>query len=197
LKGSVARTRVARRSDQRCGSGVALMGESLLKGLLGFHRPDENGPDYVIERDFRSGSWLCEKHSLGHLQPLRAVPSDGSISPDSRRGPAVLLTSESGHEPTFSPLSNALVALLSCGHKTGQEYIMRASARKSATRPRTHKLSGNEQKRRLIRTTSQNPRRRFLSLAAGAAALPAVTRIAWAQTYPARPVRWFVGVAAA
>jgi len=33
------------------------------------------------------------------------------------------------------------------------------------------------------------PRRRFLHLAAGAAALPAVSRIAWAQAYPTRPVR--------
>jgi tripartite-type tricarboxylate transporter receptor subunit TctC len=33
------------------------------------------------------------------------------------------------------------------------------------------------------------PRRNFLHLAAGAAALPAVSWIAWAQTYPARPVR--------
>ena len=33
------------------------------------------------------------------------------------------------------------------------------------------------------------PRRRFLHLAAGAAALPAVSRITWAQTYPTRPVR--------
>src|SRR5262245_2582968 len=37
------------------------------------------------------------------------------------------------------------------------------------------------------------PRRRFLHLAAGAAALPAVPRFAWAQTYPARPVRIVVG----
>ena len=33
------------------------------------------------------------------------------------------------------------------------------------------------------------PRRRFLSLAAGAASLPVVPRIVWAQTYPTRPVR--------
>jgi tripartite-type tricarboxylate transporter receptor subunit TctC len=33
------------------------------------------------------------------------------------------------------------------------------------------------------------PRRNFLHLAAGAAALPVVSRIAWAQTYPTRPVR--------
>jgi tripartite-type tricarboxylate transporter receptor subunit TctC len=37
------------------------------------------------------------------------------------------------------------------------------------------------------------PRRRFLHLAAGAAALPAVSRIARAQTYPTRPVRLIIG----
>jgi tripartite-type tricarboxylate transporter receptor subunit TctC len=37
------------------------------------------------------------------------------------------------------------------------------------------------------------PRRTFLHLAAGAAALPVVTRIARAQTYPSRPVRIVVG----
>jgi tripartite-type tricarboxylate transporter receptor subunit TctC len=37
------------------------------------------------------------------------------------------------------------------------------------------------------------PRRQFLYLAAGTAALPAVSRIARAQTYPSRPVRIFVG----
>jgi tripartite-type tricarboxylate transporter receptor subunit TctC len=36
-------------------------------------------------------------------------------------------------------------------------------------------------------------RRQFLYLAAGAVALPAVLRFAWAQTYPARPVRMIVG----
>ena len=36
------------------------------------------------------------------------------------------------------------------------------------------------------------PRRKFLHLAAGAAALPAVSRVAWAQTYPTRPVRFIV-----
>jgi tripartite-type tricarboxylate transporter receptor subunit TctC len=39
-------------------------------------------------------------------------------------------------------------------------------------------------------------RRQFLHLAAGAAALPAVSRFAWAQAYPARPVRLVVGLAA-
>src|SRR5262249_31535612 len=36
------------------------------------------------------------------------------------------------------------------------------------------------------------PRRTFLHLAAAAAALPAVSRFAWAQTYPTRPVRFLV-----
>jgi tripartite-type tricarboxylate transporter receptor subunit TctC len=39
------------------------------------------------------------------------------------------------------------------------------------------------------------PRRQFLHLAAGAAALPAASRFAWAQTYPSRPVHIIVGFA--
>jgi len=39
------------------------------------------------------------------------------------------------------------------------------------------------------------PRRKFLHLAAGAAALPAVSRIASALDYPSRSVRWIVGFA--
>jgi tripartite-type tricarboxylate transporter receptor subunit TctC len=40
------------------------------------------------------------------------------------------------------------------------------------------------------------PRRHFLQLAAGAAVLPAMPRLARAQSYPSRPVRWIVGFAA-
>lgn len=40
------------------------------------------------------------------------------------------------------------------------------------------------------------PRRQFLYLAAGAAAVPSVSRIAMAQTYPTRPVRVIVGLPA-
>jgi tripartite-type tricarboxylate transporter receptor subunit TctC len=40
------------------------------------------------------------------------------------------------------------------------------------------------------------PRRQFLHLAAGAAALLPMPRIARAQTYPARPVRFIIGIAA-
>jgi tripartite-type tricarboxylate transporter receptor subunit TctC len=41
------------------------------------------------------------------------------------------------------------------------------------------------------------PRRSFLHLVAGAAALPAVSRFGWAQAYPSRPVRMIVGFAPA
>ena len=37
------------------------------------------------------------------------------------------------------------------------------------------------------------PRRQFLHLAVGTVALPAVSRFAWADTYPSRPVRFIVG----
>ena len=38
-------------------------------------------------------------------------------------------------------------------------------------------------------------RRQFMHLSAGAAALPAASRLAWAQSYPSRPVHWIVGFA--
>jgi tripartite-type tricarboxylate transporter receptor subunit TctC len=37
-------------------------------------------------------------------------------------------------------------------------------------------------------SSGQHPRRRFLALTAGAAALPAISRIGWAQSYPTRPI---------
>jgi tripartite-type tricarboxylate transporter receptor subunit TctC len=42
----------------------------------------------------------------------------------------------------------------------------------------------------------QLPRRKFLHLVAGAAALPTASRFAWAQAYPARTVTIIVPVAA-
>jgi tripartite-type tricarboxylate transporter receptor subunit TctC len=44
-------------------------------------------------------------------------------------------------------------------------------------------------------TVVKLPRRSFLHLTAAASALPAVSRIVWAQTYPSRPVRIIVGFA--
>jgi hypothetical protein len=40
----------------------------------------------------------------------------------------------------------------------------------------------------------KRPRRKFLHLAAGAAALPAVSNIAWAQAYPTKLVRGLLGL---
>ena len=48
----------------------------------------------------------------------------------------------------------------------------------------------------LGRDAAKLPRRNFLHMAAGAAALPAVARIARAQAYPTRPVHWIVSFAA-
>jgi tripartite-type tricarboxylate transporter receptor subunit TctC len=45
-------------------------------------------------------------------------------------------------------------------------------------------------------TVMKLPRRKFLHLAAGAAALPTLSRVMWAQAYPSRPVRIIVGQAA-
>jgi len=39
-------------------------------------------------------------------------------------------------------------------------------------------------------------RRNFLHLAAGAASMPAMSQVAWAQAYPSRPVRIIVAAAA-
>ena len=64
---------------------------------------------------------------------------------------------------------------------------MKAPVRKSETPRRRSAPLGNE--RRLV---TKHPRRRILSLAAGAAALPTFSRIAWAQAYPTRPVRFIV-----
>ena len=52
-----------------------------------------------------------------------------------------------------------------------------------------------QQGRSVWGNTMKLPRRKFLHLAAGAAALPAVSRIASAHTYPTRPVHIIVGYA--
>jgi tripartite-type tricarboxylate transporter receptor subunit TctC len=68
---------------------------------------------------------------------------------------------------------------------------MKTSLRKAATPRRRTALRANQR-----RSTSLHPRRRLLSLAAGAVALPAVSRIAWAQAYPTRPITMVVSFAA-
>src|SRR5262249_18538992 len=56
--------------------------------------------------------------------------------------------------------------------------------------------SSDGSSRFLQQGTMKFPRRHFLRLAAGAAALPVTVRIASAQAYPSRPVRLIVGFAA-
>src|SRR5262249_36503276 len=82
-------------------------------------------------------------------------------------------------------------AVIICGFITSLERSVKASVRKSETPRRRSAHRGNE--RRLV---TQHPRRRFLSLAAGAVSLPAVSRTAWTQAYPSRPVRIIVGTVA-
>src|SRR5215475_12776112 len=64
------------------------------------------------------------------------------------------------------------------------------------TRSSTSRCSGNRVSRdsaeQATGGTMKLPRRKFLHLAAGAAALPALPRIAGAQTYPNRYVRFVV-----
>jgi tripartite-type tricarboxylate transporter receptor subunit TctC len=65
-------------------------------------------------------------------------------------------------------------------------------SRRTQRRPVGTRLHGHPLRVKAIKL----PRRQFLHLAAGAGALPAVSRIARAQSYPTRPVRIIVGFAA-
>ena len=67
---------------------------------------------------------------------------------------------------------------------------MKALVPKAAPAERRAARRGNDR-----RLAIEHPRRRILSLTVGAVALPAVSRMAWAQTYPSRPVRIIVGFA--
>jgi hypothetical protein len=89
-------------------------------------------------------------------------------------------------------------ALLICAANASVEGIMKTSLRPAATpssqcrsRPRV-----NDRPYPKTRPSGQHPRRQFLRLAVGAAALPAMSRMASAQTYPVKPVRILVGFAA-
>src|SRR5262245_13116712 len=72
--------------------------------------------------------------------------------------------------------------MILCGLST---FALRARAHLRACKRRSGRM-----------TPMKLPRRNFLHLAAGAAALPAVSRIARAQAYPTTPVRIIVGFAA-
>ena len=65
---------------------------------------------------------------------------------------------------------------------------MKSSLRQTAMPQHRLRPRGNDRPHPKTPSSGQHPRRRFLGLAAGAAALPAVSRIAWAQSYPTRPI---------
>jgi tripartite-type tricarboxylate transporter receptor subunit TctC len=66
----------------------------------------------------------------------------------------------------------------------------------TSRRTQRRQIEARPQGRPLRVKATKLPRRQFLHLAAGAAALPAASRIARAQTYPTKPVRLIVGFAA-
>src|SRR5207344_58056 len=77
-----------------------------------------------------------------------------------------------------------------CSDSEGTEHARGGAAcrlrhRPATRRPRT-RVGCRENARG--RNVMKLPRRRFLHLAAGAAMLPAATRVAWSQSYPTRPV---------
>jgi tripartite-type tricarboxylate transporter receptor subunit TctC len=73
---------------------------------------------------------------------------------------------------------------------------MKSSLRQTATPQHRSRPRGNVRPHPKTPSSGQHPRRRFLGLAAGAAALPVVSWSAKAQSYPSRPVRIIVGFAA-
>ena len=73
---------------------------------------------------------------------------------------------------------------------------MKTSLRQVAKPQHPSKPRRNNRPRPKIPSSGQHPRRRFLRLAAGAAVLPAVSRIARAQAYPSRPITMVVSAPA-
>src|SRR6266404_7555665 len=70
--------------------------------------------------------------------------------------------------------------------------IVSSRGERNSRRLRTARLASSRPEEQAVKLS----RRQLLEVAAGAAALPAVSRFAWAQTYPSRPVRIIVGFAA-
>jgi hypothetical protein len=94
----------------------------------------------------------------------------------------------SGHPPSRD-LRETMVIWTGITQR-GRE-VMNASVRKAATLRRSAAPRNNDR-----RVLGPHPRRRFLRLAAGTAVLPAVSRVAWAQAYPSRPITMIVSAAA-
>jgi hypothetical protein len=69
---------------------------------------------------------------------------------------------------------------------------MKTSLRPAATSSPQRRQQPRDWPYPKARPSGQHPRRQFLRLAASAAALPAVSRVATAQTYPSRPITMIV-----
>ena len=94
-----------------------------------------------------------------------------------------------GENPSELPVQFPVKFELLVNLKTAKALGLEMPLQLPATRRRGDRVSAREGG-----TTMKLPhRRQFLHLAAGAAALPAVSRIAGAQAYPTRPVRIIVG----
>ena len=74
--------------------------------------------------------------------------------------------------------------------------IMKALLRQTSTPRYRTRLRANNRRQSITPTAGSHPRRHFLRFAAGAAALTATSRKAWTQSYPMRPVRIIVPIAA-
>jgi hypothetical protein len=73
---------------------------------------------------------------------------------------------------------------------------MKTALRQDATPQHRSRPRGNNRPCPKRPYSGQHARRRFLGLAAGAAAVPAASCITWAQTYPTRPITMIVPLAA-
>src|SRR6516165_4502466 len=120
----------------------------------------------------------------------RAIRRESMVS--SRCKSAGLMTAP-GQEPTCAIPSGYVRFVPKFAQRIG-------STRSASPKATLAKLSNRLQRADSLRFQSRfagimkPPRRRFLHLVAGAVALPAVSRIAWAQAYPSRPVRLIVPV---
>jgi hypothetical protein len=84
-------------------------------------------------------------------------------------------------------LATACSLLLTSAATTLERAIMKTTLRKAAAPEHRSRFNGNVRAHPKRPSSGRHPRRRFLRLAAGAAALPAVSRIASAKAYPPRP----------
>src|SRR5262249_25840723 len=89
--------------------------------------------------------------------------------------------------PLLRPLGRGRLADAACVSTTLPEGAMKAVIRKTASVQ--HHPAPRRNERRLV---TPHPRPRILSLAAGAAALPVLSRGAKAQAYPTRPITMIV-----